>query len=166
MSSSRSLLLLLLTLAGCGFSPLYGGGGATAGALDTVEIANIPERTGQLLRQSLQTDFYAAGAPVAQRYVLNVTYAVSQADIGVQADTATTRARSTATATWSLAPVGEPTHQLASGQVVDEDASNIVANQLFAFTLESDAVNDELSSRVAADITAQVAAYFHAHPAA
>jgi LPS-assembly lipoprotein len=159
----------LLALSGCGFSPLYGNGPDStpvAQQLDQVQIANIPERTGQLLRESLEAQFQAAGAPTVQRYTLNVSYSIAQQSVGIQADTSITRARYVATAAWTLTPIGTPQQPLTTGQATTEDALNIIDGQYFAQELENNTVNQQLADEIAAQITAQVAAYFKTHPGA
>ncbi len=170
-SSHKFLLLLALPLAGCGFSPLYDTGGATtsvAQQLDTVEIQNIPERPGQILRDSLNTQFHAAGAPTTQLYSLSVAYNIATAGTGIQSDTSTTRVRFTATANWTLRPIGTPAFTLATplatGQATTEDALNTIDQQIFSQDLETDTVDQELATEIAQQIDTQVAAYFKSHP--
>ena len=131
--------------------------------LDEVEVQNIPERPGQMLRMSLETQMHAAGAPTTELYTLSVTYSIA-ARLGMREDTSTTRNRFTAIATWTLAPIGNPAQALASGSATAKDAENIIDQQYFAVTLEADTVNQQLADEVAAQITAQVAAWFRAHP--
>ncbi len=169
LSSSRSLAMAgLLALAGCGFTPLYAQSGdeSVAAKLDTVEVENIPERTGQLLRQSLETQLHEAGAPSQQDYALSVSYGIANSQIGEQQDSSFTRNRSTATATWKLSPIGDPAHPLASGQATTEDAENIIDQQYFASQEEQGTVNQQLANEIAARITQQVAVYFKTHPKA
>jgi LPS-assembly lipoprotein len=160
------LALSACPLAGCGFSPLYGNGPSetpVAQQLDEVEIANIPERTGQLLRESLQDQFQAAGAPTAQHYTLNVSYSIAGESVGIQADTSATRIRLIATATWSLTPIGNPGQKLTAGQATTEDALNVIDEQYFAQELETTTVDQQLADEIAAQITSQVAVYFKSH---
>jgi LPS-assembly lipoprotein len=167
LSSSRSLALAaLLALAGCGFTPLYGQSGneSVATKLDTVEVDNIPERTGQLLRQSLETQLHAAGAPTQQDYALSVSYTVNGNQIGEQADSSFTRTRFTATARWKLTPIGDPDHPLATGLATTEDAENVIDQQYFALKLEEGTVDRQLADEIAARITGQVAVFFKTHP--
>jgi LPS-assembly lipoprotein len=77
--------------------------------MDTVAVQNIPDRPGQELREALETQLHIAGAPTLQAYALNVSYTITPTGIGVLQDTASTRTRFTATATWSLTPIGIPT---------------------------------------------------------
>jgi LPS-assembly lipoprotein len=159
-------VLALVTLAGCGFTPLYGqsGNSSVAQKLDTVAIANIPDRTGQMLRLSLETQLHTAGAPTSELYNLTVNYSIGVNGIGVQADTSVTRNRFTGTASWALAPIGTPSAPIATGTASTEDAENIIDQQYFALQLETDTVNQQLADTLAAQITSQVAAYFKTHP--
>jgi LPS-assembly lipoprotein len=159
-------LLIAAGLGGCGFTPLYGGNGgdAVAPQMSQVEIGNIPERPGQMLRDTLQDDFYRQGAPVAQMYKLTVSYSIGQQGVGIQQDTSSTRTRFIATANWTLAPIGNPKAALTQGQASTEDAENVIDNQYFASELETDTVNQQLADQIAAQITTQVAVYFKTHP--
>ena len=168
MSSNPKLLALagLLTLAGCGFTPLYGGdaGQSASTRLDEVAVNNIPERPGQMLRLSLETQLHADGAPATELYALNVNYSIITVGEGVQADSATTRNRVMASASWSLAPIGNPGQPLITGIATGQDAANIIDQQYFALDLENDTLNQHLADTVAAEITTQLAAWFRAHP--
>jgi LPS-assembly lipoprotein len=145
---------------------MYGGQAGVAVPLDEINVANIPERNGQLLRIALQDDLQSAGAPVQQLYTLNVSYVVGQNDVGVQEDSSATRARFSAAATWILTPIGNPGLTLAHGQATSQDALNIIDQQYFAATLETDTVDRQLATEISAQITAQLGAYFKAHPQA
>jgi LPS-assembly lipoprotein len=159
-------VLGFLALAGCGFTPLYGDNGSTsvAAKLDTVTVANIPERPGQMLRLSLETQLHTAGAPTTELYNLSVNYNIGATAIGEQEDTSFTRNRFTATANWTLTPIGNPTAPIATGAASTEDAENIIDQQYFALQLEGDTINQQLADIIAAQITSQVAAYFKTHP--
>ncbi len=161
-----SLLLAPLVLAGCGFTPLYGGSGSTSVAsnLDTVNVQNIPERAGQMLRIALEQKFHAAGQPAVELYGLRVSYGIGVAGIGLQEDTSSTRSRFTATASWTLTPIGAPQKILATGLATTEDAINVIDQQYFAYTLETDTVNQQLANEISDQITAQVGTYFKSHP--
>jgi LPS-assembly lipoprotein len=159
------LLLALLPLGACGFTPLYGQSGDTTVAtkLDTIDVQNIPERTGQMLRLALQTQLHAAGAPTEQLYSLSVSYGLGAAAVGEQQDSSYTRERFNGTANWTLSPIGTPTKPLAHGVVTTEDALNIIDQQYFALQLETTTVDQQVADQLAAQITSQVAAYFKTH---
>jgi LPS-assembly lipoprotein len=168
LSSSPKLVALatLLALAGCGFTPLYGGdaGQSASARLDEVAVNNIPERPGQMLRISLESQLHMAGTPGTELYALNVSYGIATSDVGVLLDSATTRSRVMATAKWSLAPIGDPGHPLVTGTATGQDAANIIDQQYFALDLETDTLNQHLADTVAAEITIQLAAWFRVHP--
>ena len=166
LSPKFCALAALLALAGCGFSPLYGGdaGQSASARLDEVAVNNIPERPGQMLRISLETKLHTDGAPVTELYALNVTYSVITSDVGVLQDSATTRSRVTGSANWSLAPIGDPEHPMVTGSAIGLDAANIIDQQYFALDLENDTLNQHLADTVAAQIATQLAAWFRAHP--
>jgi LPS-assembly lipoprotein len=160
------LLLALAPLGGCGFTPLYGqsGGSTVAAKLDTIEVQNIPERSGQMLRLALETNLHAAGAPTEQLYSLAVSYGLGATNVGEQQDSSFTRQRFTGTAHWTLSPVGTPGKPLAQGNVTTENALNIIDQQYFALQLETTTVQQQIANQLAAQITSQVAVYFKTHP--
>jgi LPS-assembly lipoprotein len=176
LSSSRKLkrvaiLASLAGLAACGFTPLYGDSGSAADAtvqqkMGEVSVGIIPDRTGQLLRQSLQDQLQVAGAPTQELYLLSVSYNIINESIGVQEDTSSTRQRFIATASWELSPIGNPKHPLTKGGASTENALNIIDQQYFQITLETNTINQQLANEIAAQISAQVAAYFKTHPGA
>lgn len=158
--------LALLTLSSCGFTPLYGGlhGRVATNGLENVQVQNIPERTGQMLRLKLQQDFYRNGPPVEALYMLTVSFSISSTSEGIQEDSSSTRNRFTGTASWVLSPIGDPAQVLAKGSATAVDALNVIDQQYFATNLETAAVNQQLANEVSSQITAQLAAWFHTHP--
>ncbi|HVE21923.1 MAG TPA: hypothetical protein VNC39_08100 [Acidocella sp.] len=166
MWSRLKPLLLLLPLGGCGFTPLYGqsGDSTVAAKLDTIQVQNIPERTGQMLRLALETQLHADGAPTEQIYSLAVSYGLGAANVAEQQDSSYTRERFSGTAHWALTPVGAPGRPLAQGTVTTQDALNVINEQYFALQLETTTVQQQVANQLAAQITAQVAAYFKTHP--
>ena len=94
----RSLgFLLLLSLTSCGFSPLYGDhetvGTPVAAALQNVAIANIPDASGQQLRNLLIDRFYSRGRPTKPTAKLFVTLRETGEDLGIQKDATATRSQ-------------------------------------------------------------------------
>jgi LPS-assembly lipoprotein len=70
-------LSLCLLLTACGFHPQYGENRYTpVGAedvLDRVEIANIPNREGQFLKNALIDRFHRAGTPTSAPLILQIS---------------------------------------------------------------------------------------------
>lgn len=74
----------------CGFQPMYGKNTAreeTASvtqSLNQIQLGNIPDREGQILRNLLVDRFYADGLPSDARYRLDVkNYHQSQRDLDI-----------------------------------------------------------------------------------
>ncbi len=157
--------LMATMLASCGFRPVYGpskagGPGPAQTELAAVNVALIPERAGQLLRQALQERFERAGIAAAPRYDLVVAYGVAAEAIAIQPDTSSSRTRVTGTATWKLLAQDAQRTTLASGIARDEDGFNIFNEQYFAADLESETVQRRMAEAVADQITMRLAAYF------
>ena len=81
--------VLAMSLAGCGFEPLYAdrterGGISTDVA--SVRIAPIPDRTGQILRNELIDRLNPSGEPADPRFTLDVRIAVAKLELGIRKD--------------------------------------------------------------------------------
>ncbi|MDF1748147.1 MAG: hypothetical protein P1V34_04660 [Alphaproteobacteria bacterium] len=110
-----SLLALaggLLTLAGCGFRPVYGTGGADGGVnamedLEATKINVIEDREGQVLHNLLLDRFNPKGRPTKSKYSLSVKLDYTTVDRGTQIDATVTRAELTVTAQAKLVAFDE-----------------------------------------------------------
>ena len=87
------ILISLLTLTACGFHPVYGVNKYTSQGveekLEQINIASIPDREGQYLRNALIDRFYRNGRPDNPRYILvvdNLTTSSTELDITKTAD--------------------------------------------------------------------------------
>jgi LPS-assembly lipoprotein len=155
-------------LSGCGFRPVYATRGTASGAqreLAEVDVALIPERGGQLLRQFLQQRF-DRGDAVAKRFTLSVSYGVAGDTIGVQQDSSTTRTRLTGTGTWYLKQLNPAQTVVTSGVARALDGVNIIDQQYFAADLEGETAGRRIAEAIADQITLQIASYFDRHPTA
>jgi LPS-assembly lipoprotein len=88
---NKALLLLpLLMLAGCGFSPLYGHHGQTSQSepiLEGIKIDPVSGRPGQLFTAELEDQLNPSGkVPATAKYRLNTKLTLSEAAIGVARD--------------------------------------------------------------------------------
>lgn len=161
----RSVLLAALGLSGCGFSPVYmPSAGNTQGVaqreLAEIDVAVIPDRPGQLLRQALQERLWGTGAAATPLYTLNVGYWIAGEGIAILPDNTATRVRMFGNANWTL--VGrDPTHTpITSGYSRVQDAVNIFQNQYFGAELETEQVYRRLADSMADQITLRLAAFF------
>jgi len=161
--ASRRRLLALgaagVTLAGCGFRPLYAPeGGATAEAdpalrevLAATEVARIPERSGQLLRRALQERLGRAGSATPTRE-LRVSLQFATEPEGFRRDGTPTRLRYTATASWLLVSLATPPASTLQGVERSFDAFDVPDNQFFAADFARDATVQRLIRQLADDI--------------
>lgn len=101
------ILAALLSLSAC-YRPLYGdkdfgfNNSAQQDNLNQVEIAGIPDQTGQRLRNLLIDRFYLKGRPANPTYELRTNLTLIEEKLGIQKDATATRARLELTATYSL----------------------------------------------------------------
>ena len=164
--SRRGVMMLALALPGCGFHPVYGNDGEVAGGaaqdLAQIDVALIPNRSGQLLRQSIQQRLYGSGDDaLAKQYELSVSLAVTGEAIGEQADSSVTRLRQFGSANWTLKKLDPAQTFVASGLARSLDGVNIVDEQFFAADIEGETVARRMADTLAEQITLQLAAYFH-----
>lgn len=155
----RALLAAGLMLGGCGFRPMYGaaGPGGATGGLSGVRVANIPERTGQMLRQALGRRLDPQGTGGTARHELRLTLAIENEPIGFRRDGAPSRIRSTARADWRLVALGTPETEVATGREQVFDAFNIPDGQFFAADMSRDAMERRLMEQLADRIVQRLA---------
>jgi LPS-assembly lipoprotein len=159
-------------LPGCSPHPLYapdafGNGDPQAASVQAqlreVQVALLPDRTGQILRQALQSRLEAGEAPSYTRYNLAVSFNVTQVGLGIQSDSTITYIRFIATAPWSLTEQDSPTRQiLVSNTAQAADSLNMFANAPFGQELETNTVEARLADAIADQIVVRLAHYFTA----
>ena len=152
-------------LSGCGFQPVYmptasGQPGVAQRELAAIEVAIIPDRPGQLLRQALQQRLEGSGTGAARRYDLSVAYYIAGEGIAIQPDSNVTRVREIGNVSWTLIAQDPGRTKLSSGSAKAVDAINILDSQYFAADLDSEAVQRRLAEALADQITLQLAAFF------
>ncbi|MBO1076692.1 LPS assembly lipoprotein LptE [Roseomonas marmotae] len=160
----------LLGLSGCGFRPLYGDAGATASSpvmteLSTIEVALIPERTGQLMYRALQQRLWVGGQS-APRYTLTAFPAFGVEAEGIRINGTPTRLRYIVTTNWWLTTNGVPPQPVINGTERSLDAFDLPDNQFFAADAARDAMLARLMDQMAEDIVTRLAAYFYGQSAA
>lgn len=100
-----SIAFALLALSGCGFSPIYGSFGNDADVsakLNNVEISNISNREGQVLRNLLIDRMYHNGRPENTTSILEISLKSNEISLGLQKDATTSRQEHNLTATYVL----------------------------------------------------------------
>lgn len=94
-------------LSACGFKPIYETGGSSSAMqaqLAAVEVAPIPDRIGQIMRNHLTSRLASGGR---SDYRLEVVLEQSSENFGVRPDTATTQEQLTMLADIRLVPIGK-----------------------------------------------------------
>jgi LPS-assembly lipoprotein len=158
------LCLLAFCLAGCGFHPLYAPGTGDEAKLQSVYVAIIANRPGQLLREALQQRLEGTDSTVAKRFILTVTYSEGGEALGIQSDSVITRNRDTGKAVWVLQQADPPGLKLSYGTVRSVDGYDILNEQFFYSELAEEAVQRRLADAMADQIVQSLAVYFRAHP--
>lgn len=107
--AARPLLIAIcFLLAGCGFHPLYGnigGTGKAATELGQVQIGNIPDRSGQMMRNFLIDKMYLEGRPVSPRYELAISLTETAVDLGIRKDATASRAQLNLVARYAMTDI-------------------------------------------------------------
>ncbi len=159
-------------LAGCSPHPLYApdafgnsdpAASSVQAQLRQVQVPLLSDRTGQLLRQALQSRLEGGEQPNETRYNLTVAFTINQIGIGIQGDSTITYIRFIATAPWSLTSQDDTTHKvLVSNTAQVADSLNTFDNQPFGQELETNVVEQRLANAVADEIVVRLAHYFTA----
>ena len=163
------VMAMAAMVSGCGFHPVYAVRGTSSPArheLGLIDVALLPDRPGQLLRQALQQRLANPGEALAKRYQLSVGYGIAAEAIGVQQDTTATRIRQSATATWSLKMLDPANTLVTSGSARALDGLNVIDQQYFEADLAGEATQRRLADAIANQITLQLASYFARRDAA
>lgn len=132
---------LALLLAGCGFTPMYATSGDGTGLADqfsTVQVAPIPDRVGQVVRNGLIDRLNPYGPPGAPLYRLEVTLAEAVEGFGFRPDEAITRENLRLDAVYRLVRTADE-ELLLEGNAHSNLAYDIVQSDFANFSAKQDA---------------------------
>ena len=156
------LLFVAVTIAGCGFRPLYGRTDLDpriAPTLSAVYVDPIPDRVGYELRNSLLDLFNATGQADGALYRLKLTLNEREEAVVLQSNTAITRYNYTLTAHYDLMP-RESTSPVKSGDVTALSAFNVAAAPfLYATVTEERDAKNRAANDIAERIRTELAVY-------
>ena len=164
--SRRGLLGGLLGLSACGFRPLYGPITAADGSeaeleaeLAAVRIGPLYDRTGQLLRRSLQRRMEESVPGTPARYLLNVNVDLGSEILGYRRDGTPTRIRFTLNGSWNLNTIAVPPQRIAASGIPYRtiDSFNIPDLQFFSADTSRDAALVRLMDDLSDEVSRQVA---------
>lgn len=154
-------LILCLTVAGCGFRPMYGTNAApsTIAMSSGVEIANIPDRDGQYLRNLLIDRMYLQGRPADAPYLLTISpLRTDITNLGIRKDATSTRAMQQVTASLKLV------ERATNATVLEREVRAVGGyNQLdnqFATLVSRESVNEHMLEELSDSIVTEVSLYF------
>lgn len=157
-------LMLIIFLAACGFSPMYGSGKGSMGVsaiegLDTVDIALIPDQKGVALRNILIDRFYQGGYPATPAYTLKVSEILErESDLDITIESEATRKQIKLNADMVLSD--HKTGQIVlSRQLYATTSYNVLGSQFTTRVSEGDAREAALAD-LARQIEMQVSLYF------
>jgi LPS-assembly lipoprotein len=156
--------LCALLLAGCGFTPLYQDPEPAAGEvsvgneLAAVQIAPIPDRVGQLVRNDLLYRTRGREDGGGADYRLDVRLTESISELAVESTGFATRSNLRLSAVYTLVDLGTG-RRLVNGRSRAISSYNIVDASFSTLTAQN-AARERAAARVAEDIRARLAAYF------
>ena len=95
----RSILLLPLALAACGFAPVYGPNGPARGLQGKIRVADPSDKNAFDLVERLEERL---GRPKATRFDLTYTIKTTATSVGITPDNAITRYNLNGSIDWAL----------------------------------------------------------------
>lgn len=152
------LILVAVSLGGCGLRPLYSGGaqGPVAQSLRNIEVAPIEGKAGWLVRNAIN-DRLAAVNGATPRYRLIVKLDDDISGFGVRADDAVTRERRTLRARYQLVEIGRDAIVLDA--TAGSDAGIDVTSSEYATIAAENTALERLAQTVADQIISRLALY-------
>lgn len=156
-------VLAVLPLAGCGFKPMYTvqkGGDSLSRDFGNIEISNIPDREGQVLRNLLIDRLYTRGRQASTRYVLDMTpVKIKSKNLGI---------RKTATATFTQIYVSTNltlTDRFTGEKVLERELTTVnsynILNSQYATIVSERAAQEQALKEIAENAVTQIALYFN-----
>ena len=157
MWSFRTTVIAVFAVASaCGFQPLHApGGGAVPSVLAKIDVAPIPDRLGQVVRNYLVDWLTPRGSPIAAKYRVVVSLQLSKEALAIARDDSATRFNVSLEATYDLLLVSSgdivlkgTVRSVSAYNIVSSDYANVIAErnaELRSARKISDAVKTQLS---------------------
>ncbi len=155
--------ILVVSVAGCGFEPLYGrkSAGNVEARLSSVKIQTIPGRVGQQVHNYLLDRVNRDGRPAEPLYLLSVTLEVNKVILGIQQDETETRAKLVILASVRLQDIVTE-EVLLDRSARSANSYNIVGSAVATRSAEQDAI-DRAAREVSDEIRLILSLYFRRH---
>lgn len=153
-------LVVLLSLTGCGYRPLYTSGSDGRGvvaSLSSIAIQETGSRAGQLVRNSLLSSMRPAGTAQQDQFKLILKPELAQSALVSQSLPGIKRVRLRLAVSYQLLEVGSGS-EVNSGKTFSAVSYDIIREPVADLQAESNAT-DRAAQEVAADIRTRLAAY-------
>jgi LPS-assembly lipoprotein len=152
--------VLVLSLAGCGFKPLYSSssdGRGVVASLSSISIQETDSRAGQLVRNSLLSSMRPAGSAGDNVYKLVLNPELTQSTLVDQSLPGIKRIRLRLTVTYQLIATGNGS-EVNSGKTFSAVSYDVIREPVADLQAESNATS-RAAKEVAADIHTRLAAF-------
>jgi len=156
-----TLALIGVTLAACGFRPLYASGPDGSGPGDSmavIYVESIPERVGYQLRNHLLDRFGASGRSEGAAYRLKISLQEQTAGVAIRPNASITRYNYTLQARYDLFP-NDGSTAVKSGIVSALSAYNVATSPYATVVAEQDA-SDRAAGDIAERLRVELAVFF------
>ena len=153
--------MIVLSLAACGFKPLYGNhpSAVSQQAFSRVKIGPLSDRVGQLLHAHLTKSLHAGGNPKSPLWELSIDLKSKIRKLGIRKDETATRANLTLEAKFQLKNIRTGKVEFRGLSVVT-NSYNILKSRFGTIASENDAfrrgareLGDNIKTRVAIFLT-------------
>jgi len=153
----RALVILgaSLAVAGCGFHPMYGGGGKLGPELASIYVEPVPETDGYELRNQLIDLLGSDGREAGKTYFLKLTLTQESAGVALQNDATITRYNDTLTATYVLTDAKGT--EVTRGTQTSLSSFNVSNSPYSTLAVQQDSdrrAADDLADRIRMDLGA------------
>lgn len=161
------IILTLPLLSSCGFTPVYGEHASantdqfsTQAAFQDIDIAIIPDRSGQYLRNALIDRLYTQGQPANARYTLRIAPIREKIyDFDITQDSEATR-RQLRLNTAMVLIDNEIKQSVLSREITAIASNNILESEFSTLVTEQNVRNNSLND-LARQIERQLALHFN-----
>ena len=153
-------LVVLLSLTGCGYKPLYSSssdGVGVVAALSSISIQESDSRVGQLVRNSLLSSIRPAGTTQENLYKLVLKPGLTQSTLVEKSIPGIKRVRLRLTVSYQLIYAVSGS-EVSSGKTFSTVSYDVIREPVADLQAESNAT-DRAAREVAADIHTRLAAY-------
>ena len=160
MKKAIYCFIVLLSLTGCGYRPLYSSGSDDRGVVDllsSIAILEPDSRAGQLVRNSLLSSMRPAGTAQQNHFKLIFKPELAQSTLVEQSLPGIKRIRLRLTVSYQLIEAGSGS-EVNSGKTFSAVSYDVIREPVADLQAESNATS-RAAQEVAADIHTRLAAY-------